>query len=148
MTIMTGAHVSLEYTLRLDDHSVVDSNVGQEPLTYTQGNHQLIPGLERALEGMATGERKHVTVAPVDGYGVIDPEAFQEVEKGMIPADSQMVGTQLQGTTPDGQQVFPRVSEIKADTIVLDFNHPLAGKTLHFEVKILGVSGGPGAVSH
>ncbi len=148
MTVVTGAQVSLEYTLRLDDRSVVDSNVGQEPLTYTQGNRELIPGLERALEGMASGETKHVTVAPIDGYGVIDQEAFQEVEKGMIPADSQVVGTQLQGTTPDGQQVFPRVSEIKADTIVLDFNHPLAGKTLHFEVKILGVSSGPGVVAH
>ncbi|WHZ16044.1 MAG: FKBP-type peptidyl-prolyl cis-trans isomerase SlyD [Nitrospira sp.] len=140
MTVSNGTQVTLEYTLKLDDHSVADSNVGGEPLKVTQGSHQLIPGLEKALEGMAVGEKKQVTVAPPDGYGVVDPKAFQEVDKNLIPPDSRAVGTQLQAKTSDGRTVYPRVSELKNDTIVLDFNHPLAGKTLHFDVKVLDVA--------
>jgi FKBP-type peptidyl-prolyl cis-trans isomerase SlyD len=140
MTVSTGKQVTLEYTMKLDDQSVVDSNVGAEPLKVTQGKHQVVPGLEKALEGMAPGEKKQVTVAPTDAYGTIDPKAFQEVDKKMVPADAQKVGTQLEGKTADGRTVFPRISEVKHETIVLDFNHPLAGKTLHFDVKVLDVA--------
>ncbi len=139
MTVTNGKEVSLEYTLKLDDNSVVDSNVGGEPLRVTQGSHQIIPGLEKALEGMAVGEKKQITVTPPEGYGAVDPKAFQEVDKNLVPPDSRAVGTQLQAKTADGRKVFPRVSEVKTDTIVLDFNHPLAGKTLHFDVKVLDV---------
>jgi len=138
-TVAEGKLVSLEYTLTLDDKTVVDSNVGDKPLTYTHGSHQLIPGLEKALEGMAVGDTKQVTVAPEDAYGETDPKAVQEVQKQLIPPDALKVGTRLQGKTPSGQMVYPLVSEIKDDTVVLDFNHPLAGKTLHFDVKVVDV---------
>ena len=138
-TVAEGKLVSVEYTLTLDDKAVVESNVGAKPLTYTHGSHQLIPGLEKALEGMAVGDAKQVTVAPVDGYGEMDPKALQEVQKQLIPPDALQVGTRLQGKTPGGQMVFPLVAEIKDDTVVLDFNHPLAGKTLHFDVKVLEI---------
>lgn len=140
MTVSNGKQVTLEYTLKLDDQSVVDSNVGGQPLKVTQGSHQLIPGVEKALEGMAAGEKKKFTVAPTEGYGVIDPKAFQEVDKNVVPAEALKVGMQLEGKTADGRKVFPRVSEVKNDTVVLDFNHPLAGKTLHFDVKVLDVA--------
>lgn len=140
MTVSNGKQVTLEYTLMLDDQSVVDTNVGGEPLTVTQGSHQLIPGVEKQIEGMAAGEKKKFTVAPTEGYGTIDPKAFQEVDKNMVPADSQKVGAQLQGETADGRTVFPRISEVKNDTVVLDFNHPLAGKTLLFDVQVLEVA--------
>jgi FKBP-type peptidyl-prolyl cis-trans isomerase SlyD len=140
MTVSNGKQVSLEYTMKLDDQSVVDSNVGREPLKVTQGKHELVPGLEKAIEGMAAGEKKNVTVAPPEAYGTVDPKAFQEVDKNMVPADARKVGTQLEGTTADGRKVFPRISEVKNDTVVLDFNHPLAGKTLHFDVKVLDVA--------
>jgi FKBP-type peptidyl-prolyl cis-trans isomerase SlyD len=140
MTVSNGKQVTLEYTMKLDDQSVVDSNVGGEPLKVTQGRHDVIPGLEKALEGMTAGEKKKVTVAPTDGYGPVDPNAFQEVDKKMVPTDAQKVGTQLEGKTTDGKTVYPRISEVKNETIVLDFNHPLAGKTLHFDVKILDVA--------
>ena len=140
MTVSNGKQVSLEYTMKLDDQSVVDSNVGGEPLKVTQGKHELVPGLEKALEGMAAGEKKNVTVAPPEAYGTLDPKAFQEVDKNMVPTDSRKVGTQLEGTTSDGRKVFPRISEVKNETIVLDFNHPLAGKTLHFDVKVLDIA--------
>ena len=140
MTISNGKQVTLEYTVKLDDQSVVDTNVGGEPLKVTQGSHQIIPGVEKALDGMAVGEKKQVTITPADGYGTIDPKAFQEVDKNMVPSDSQKVGTQLEGKTADGRAVFPRISEVKHETIVLDFNHPLAGKTLYFDVKVLEVA--------
>ncbi|MEK9141532.1 MAG: peptidylprolyl isomerase [Nitrospirota bacterium] len=140
MTVSNGKKVTLEYTLKLDDQSVVDTNVGGEPLKVTQGSHQLIPGVEKQLEGMAVGEKKNFTVAPTEGYGSIDPKAFQEIDKKMVPPDSQKVGTQLEGKTADGQKVFPRISEVKNETVILDFNHPLAGKTLHFDIKVLDVA--------
>jgi FKBP-type peptidyl-prolyl cis-trans isomerase SlyD len=140
MTVSNGKQVTLEYTLKLEDQSVVDSNVGGEPLKVTQGSHQLIPGVEKQLEGMAVGEKKKFTVPPTEGYGTVDSKAFQEVDKKVVPPDSLKVGTQLEGKTADGQKVFPRISEVKNETVVLDFNHPLAGKTLHFDVQVLDVA--------
>jgi len=141
-TVSAGRTVSLEYTLTLDDKSVLESNVGKEPMTYTQGAHEIVPGLEKAMEGMKKGERKHVVVAPADGYGPVDPQAIREVKKDLIPAEAQKVGAQLQGQAPDGSTAFPRVKEVKAETVVLDFNHPLAGKTLHFDVTVLAIKAG------
>src|SRR5215813_4825710 len=138
-TVTDGKSVSLEYTLTLDDKSVVESNVGKQPLIYTHGTQQIVPGLEKALEGLAVGDTKEVTVPPAEGYGEKDPNALQEVQKTLLPPDALVVGTRLQGQTPDGHMVYPRVAEIKDDTVVLDFNHPLAGKTLHFEVKIIDI---------
>ena len=138
-TVTDGKNVSLEYTLTLDDKSVVESNVGKQPLTYTHGTRQIIPGLEKALEGLGVGDTKEVTVTPADGYGEQDPNALQEVQKKLIPPDALVVGARLQGKAPDGHMVYPRVAEIKDDTVVLDFNHPLAGKTLHFDVKVLDI---------
>ena len=139
-TVSEGKVVSLEYTLELDDKSVVESNIGKEPLTYKHGLHQLVPGLEKALEGLTVGDTKEVTVAPTEGYGEQNPNALQEVQKRLIPPDALTVGARLQGRAPDGHVVYPRVAEIKEDTVVLDFNHPLAGKTLHFAVKILDIT--------
>ena len=142
MQISDGKQVSFEYTLKLDDQSVVDTNVGREPLTYTHGGERLIPGLQKGMEGMAAGETRTVTVSPDEGYGGVDPEAFREVDKKLVPETARKVGAQLQGKTQEGKEVFPRVVELKDEKIVLDFNHPLAGKTLHFDVKVLQVSQG------
>src|SRR5215831_498539 len=141
-TVAEGKNVSLEYTLTLDDKSVVESNVGKQPLTYTHGTQQIVPGLEKALEGLAVGDTKEVTVPPAEKYGEKNPNALQEVQKQLIPPDALVVGTRLQGQAPDGHMVYPRVAEIKDNTVVLDFNHPLAGKTLHFDVKVLAIQPG------
>jgi FKBP-type peptidyl-prolyl cis-trans isomerase SlyD len=142
VTVSAGNAVSLEYTLTLDDQSVLESNVGKEPMTYTQGAHEIVPGLETAMEGMRKGERKHVVVTPMDGYGPIDQQAIREVKKELIPAAAQKVGVQLQGQAADRSTVFSIVKEIKEETVVLDFNHPLAGKTLHFDVTVLAITAG------
>lgn len=139
MNVITGKEVSVEYTLRLDDQTVVESTEGSAPLTYKHGMKEIIPGLEKALDGMAVGETKQVTVDPAEGYGMVDPKAVVEVNKDRIPPNAQKVGAQLQGKDPEGRPIFPHVTEVKTDTVVLDFNHPLAGKTLHFDVKIAGI---------
>jgi FKBP-type peptidyl-prolyl cis-trans isomerase SlyD len=138
-TIKDGVQVSLEYTLRLEDKTLLESNVGKEPMTYRQGAHEIVPGLEQALQGLAKGDTKHVVVKPADGYGEVDARAVQEVKKNMIPEAARKVGAQLEAKSPDGQSLFPRVTEVNEDTVVLDFNHPLAGKTLVFDITVLDV---------
>ena len=137
-TVSNGKVVSLEYTLTLDDNQVVESNVGKAPFTYTHGANQIIRGLENAVEGMTVGEAKHVVVPPKDGYGSKDLTAVKEVPKTKVP-QGITVGSQLQGKDASGNVVRPIVKEIKDDTVVLDLNHPLAGKTLLFDVKVIDV---------
>ncbi len=142
ITISDGHVVSLEYTLTLQDKKVLDTNVGEEPLIYTQGAHQIVPGLESALAGMKAGESKQVTVAPGDAYGEVDERRIQEVPIEHIPPDARKPGIALQGKDPNGRMVRPIVKEVKEQVVVLDFNHPLAGKTLYFDVQVLDVQPG------
>lgn len=139
MTISDGQTISMEYTLTLENKEVIDTNVGGEPLKFTQGAHQIIPGLERELEGMKKGESKQVTVAPELGYGPHNPEALKEVPIDQIPADARKVGLQLKGKDGQGRMVHPIVAEVREKVVVLDFNHPLAGQTLYFDIKILDI---------
>ncbi len=139
ITVSEGKTISMEYTLTLEDKKVLDTNVGGQPLDFTQGSHQIIPGLETALEGMKVGESKQVTVSPEQGYGPINPQAIQEVSIDKIPEDARKVGARLQGKGPEGQMVNPLVIEVKEQVVMLDFNHPLAGKKLFFDVKILDI---------
>lgn len=145
MTVSSGTKVSIEYTLRLEDETVIDTNVGSEPLTYVHGSDQIIPGLEKGLEGMRIGESKQVTVKPEEAYGTVKPDAFMEVEKQKIPQNALRVGAHLEGRNASGQPVYAQVVEVKDQTVVLDFNHPLAGRTLFFEVKVLDVQGQKGS---
>jgi len=141
-TVSAGKRVSVEYTLKLDDQSVYESNVGKTPLTYTHGAGTMVPGLEKALDGMVVGDTKQVMVTPAEGFGPVNPDALQEVEKQLLPPDALHVGAQLTATLPDGRTIYPRVAAIKPDAVVLDLNHPLAGKTLYFDVKILDIAEG------
>jgi FKBP-type peptidyl-prolyl cis-trans isomerase SlyD len=139
MTITPGKTVSIEYTLTLENKEVVDTNVGSDPLTYVQGSNQIIPGLENELEGMKVGDTKNVTVEPEDGYGPVIKEAIVEVKKEQLPAGACEVNSQVQAQGPDGQMLRGQVTELKDDIAIIDFNHPLAGETLVFEVKILDI---------
>lgn len=134
--IQSGSKVSIEYTLTLDDGSKVDSNVGGEPLVYTQGEGQIIRGLETEMEGMTTGDEKQVRVEAKDGYGEVDPDALREIDTAQVPEDARQVGAMLMA---QGHGAPIRVAELRGETIVLDFNHPLAGKDLNFAVKVLTV---------
>jgi len=142
-TITDGKQVSLEFTLSLDDKTKVQSNVGQEPMVYLHGSHQIIPGLEKQLTGLKVGDTKHVEVPPEEGYGPVDPKRTQEVEKDKIPEEARKVGAKLTGRGPQGQMMYAEVKEIKGDTAVLDLNHPLAGKKLIFDIKVLKIENAP-----
>jgi FKBP-type peptidyl-prolyl cis-trans isomerase 2 len=138
-TVSNGKVISLQYTLKLEDGQVVDTNVGEDPLTYTQGANQIIRGVEAAVEGMEVGQAKQAVVSPQEGYGNPDPNAFHEIPKDKIPREAK-VGTQLHGKDASGREIRPIVSAIKDDTVLLDFNHPLAGKTLYFDLKVLNIT--------
>ena len=137
--IENGTKVQLEYTLKDDGGKVLDSNKGKEPLTYTQGQKQIIPGLEQALGGMRAGEEKKVTIKPADAYGEVNPNAVTEVPREMLPPDAVTVGTELVAQSQGGDRRIVRIKEVREKTVVIDLNHPLAGKTLFFDVKVLGV---------
>ena len=143
MVIADGKQISLEFTLSLDDKTKVQSNIGQEPMVYLHGSHQIIPGLEKQLTGLKVGDTKHVEVSPEDGYGPVDPKRTQEVEKEKIPEEARKVGAKLTGRGPQGQPMYAEVKEVKDKTLVLDLNHPLAGKKLIFDVKVLKVENAP-----
>ncbi|HDQ72431.1 MAG TPA: peptidylprolyl isomerase [Chloroflexi bacterium] len=132
--------VSLDYTLRLDNDEIVDTSADREPLQFLQGQGQIIPGLEQALYGMALGEEKNVEVAPAEGYGVHNPDATQVVAHDMFPEDVDLepgMGFRMQDQ--QGRSLLAFVDEIREDEVVLDFNHPLAGETLHFHVQVAGL---------
>lgn len=137
--IENGNSVSVEYTLKLDDGTVVDTNVDGDAMTYKQGGSEILPTLEAALLGLKVGDVKQVQLTAEEGYGPVNPEGYQEVELSMVPDDAHTVGTMLMATGPDGQQQPIRVHEVKEETIILDFNHPLAGQALNFDVKILAI---------
>jgi len=147
MSVENGKMISLEYTLKGEDKEVIESNKGSDPLVYLHGSNQIIPGLEKGLVGMKEGETKQIKVAPEEGYGKIDETAFLEVPRDNVPAEAQQVGAQLQTTTKDGNVLRPTVSELKEEAVVLNFNHPLAGQTLVFDVKVLDIQEGGGAAS-
>jgi len=134
LTVADGMQVSFEYTLTLSDKTQVASNVGQEPVTYVHGQKQIVPGLEKALVGLKAGQSKHVEVSSAEGYGAYDEKAHVTVDKSQVPADIK-AGTMLM--EEGGRPV--KVLEVNGDKVVLDMNHPLAGKDLVFDVKIVKV---------
>ena len=137
--VKDGMSVSFDYTLKDTDGKVIETSRGTKPLNYTHGQKQMIPGLEKQLAGMKVGDEKNVRVKPEDAYGPVDPKAYREVPRENLPSDALKVGNTLVAKNPQGQGFPVRVHEIKEKTVVLDLNHPLAGKTLTFNVKILDI---------
>jgi FKBP-type peptidyl-prolyl cis-trans isomerase 2 len=143
LVVKDGMLVSMDYTLKGTDGKVIDTNKGREPLKYVHGQKMMIPGLEKEHTGMKVGGEKNVTVKPEDAYGPINKNAFQEVPKEKLPANGLKVGAVLAAKSPEGQVVPMRVHEIKDSTVVMDMNHPMAGKTLVFNVKIVDIQPAP-----
>jgi len=139
LVIADGRQVSLEYTLTTDDGAIADTNVGGAPLTYQQGAEQILPALEQALAGMAVGQEKKVHLTADQAYGPRDPSLADEVPAHVIPEDARQVGAELVAQGEDGSQRLVRVKEVREDVVVIDLNHPLAGESLHFAVKILAI---------
>ena len=139
-TIKSGDNVTVNYTGRLEDGTIFDSslNEGRTPLVATLGQGQLIPGFEEGLMGLSTGEKRTVEIEPENAYGQHNPMMIQEIEKTNGPEGVQ-VGDTLQGMNQYGP-INVTVSEVKEETVVLDMNHPLAGKKLIFDLEVVSVN--------
>ena len=142
-TVKDGMMVIVEYTLKGTDGKVIETNKGKEPMKYIHGKKMMIPGLEKELTGMKVGGEKQVTVKPEDAYGPVNKNAFQEVPKEKLPPNGLKVGAILAAKSPEGQVVPMRVHEIKEKTVVMDMNHPMAGKTLVFDIKVVDIQAAP-----
>lgn len=139
--VKTGDTVRIHYKGTLEDGTTFDSSEGRDPLEFTVGSGQIIPGLDAALPGMEEGEKKTVEVPAADAYGQPDPNAKQAVPRADIPEDIPLdIGTQLQVQTPQGQVMPVTVAEVTEQQVVLDANHPLAGKDLTFNIELVSVA--------
>jgi peptidylprolyl isomerase len=136
-----GSRVKVHYTGKLDDGTVFDSSEGREPLAFTIGLGQMIPGFEQGVVGMEVGESKVVQIPAEQAYGEYRPEGVLEVNRTEIPPDLQLeVGIRLQATQEDGRRVDMQIIALSDDTVTLDANHPLAGKDLTFDVEVVEIS--------
>lgn len=139
--VKPGDTVRIHYTGTLNDGSVFDSSDGREPLEFTVGSGQIIPGLDAALPGMAVGDEKTVTIAPEEAYGEVNPNARQSVPRAQVPDSVPLeVGTMLELRTPEGQTMPVQVAEVTDAEVILDANHPLAGKELTFAFSIVEIA--------
>ena len=137
-TIESGATVKFHFTLTIDGEEL-ESSAGCGPLEYTHGQARIVPGLEEGLEGLAAGDKKLVVVPPERAYGFENPKAIQEVPRSAFrDADDLSPGDQVGGQA-DGAPFRATIATLGEDVVVLDFNHPLAGKTLHYDVEIIEV---------
>lgn len=137
MKVSKDCVVSLEYRLHLGDGKTIDESEPGKPLAYLHGRGQIVPGLEGQLEGMSGGESKKVVVAPGQGYGEHDPRGLQTVPRSMFPPNATLQpGVTISAQTEGGEVIPITIRELKEDSVVVDLNHPLAGKTLHFDVTV------------
>lgn len=138
MAISNNQVVSMEYEVKVEGN-VVDSNVNKEPLEFTFGTGQIIPGLESRIADMREGEEASIVVPANEAYGEYNEEAIQKLPKEQFEGIELSTGLQLQGQGPDGNPIQVVVKEILDNEVVIDFNHPLAGKELNFNINILSV---------
>ena len=131
--------VKIKYKGTLSNGSVFDSSEGKDPLEFLVGGRQIIPGLEAGVKGMKVGEKKHITIKAAEAYGEYNQAALQEVPKESFPKDMKLeTGMELVAQTGMGP-VPVRIAEIRDKSIMVDFNHPLAGKDLTFDIEIVSV---------
>ena len=140
MTIAANKAVSIEYTLTNDDGDVIDSSTGGAPLVYLQGAGNIIPGLEKALEGKAVGEELTVTVEPEDAYGEYSAELVSTLSASMFEGVDQLeVGMQFHASAPDGQMQIVTIRDLAGADVTVDRTPPLAAQRLTFKVKVVAV---------
>ena len=137
--VQTGDNVQVHYEGRFEDGEVFDSSKGKEPIEFEAGSDALIPGFSTAVVGMAVGDSKTVTLPAADAYGERDPKRIQQVKLDQMP-DGVKVGDRL--VAESGEHEIPvEVTAIVDGQVILDANHPLAGKTLIFDIEVVGIGG-------
>ncbi len=139
-TVKANDKVRVHYTGTLSDGQIFDSSVDREPLEFTVGAGQMIPGFDAAVEGMELNEKKSFTLKPEEAYGPVNEDLFHKVERNQLPAELKPeVGQVLVAGSPDGHEMQVTVQEVHEDSITIDANHPLAGKDLTFDVQIVEI---------
>ena len=140
-TTKNGDTISVHYKGTLDDGTEFDNSQSRgEALTFQIGVGQMIPGFDAGVVGMSIGETKNIQIPSTEAYGDRVPEAVQEIAKSNFPENFQfIIGQQVQGSGPDGQNVQAVIVSENNETATLDFNHPLAGKNLNFEVELVEI---------
>lgn len=140
LTVAKDLVVQFDYHLTDDDGATIDKSQPGQPMAYLHGHRNIVPGLEKELVGLGIGDEKKVVVKPEEGYGVSDPSAFQEVPRDAFEgAQGLQPGMPVQGRAPNGQVQMFWIAAIGENGVTLTTNHPLADKTLHFDVKIQGI---------
>jgi FKBP-type peptidyl-prolyl cis-trans isomerase SlyD len=139
MIIAQDSVVTIHYTLKDEAGEVIDSSVSAEPLAYLQGHGNLVPGLERELEGKKSGDKLNVKLSPADGYGDYDQKLVTKVPRRSLQGIANIrVGLRLQAQTAEGPRTVV-ITNIMGDMVTIDANHPLAGKELNFEIEVTDV---------
>jgi len=141
ITIDNDIVVSMAYALRIENDQLIDQSDDDAPLEYIHGARQIVPGLEKALIGLNVGDEKDVEVKPADGYGERDPDDIVEMPRGNFPESLDLsVGKPLKVKDSEtGESFSAYIVESNSETVKLDFNHPLAGRTLNFHIKIINL---------
>lgn len=140
VNVKDGDKVSIHYTGTLDDGSIFDSSEGRDPLTFTVGSGQVIPGFDAGVRGMSVGESREISIAPEQAYGPYNEELVGVVPRAAFPPDAVInegMGFDMQ--LQSGQVLPVRIVEVEGDEVTLDANHPLAGETLHFNISLVGI---------
>ncbi len=136
----SGDTVRIHYTGTLDDGTQFDSSAGRDPLEFALGGGQVIPGFDSAVDGMAIGDNKTVTIQPEEAYGQRHEQLVQQVSRSALPDDMEpAVGMQLQSQSPEGQVMMLVVTEVEEESITVDANHPLAGQALTFDIELVEI---------
>lgn len=142
-TAKEGSKVRLDYEGKLESGEVFDSSKHGDhshPLEFTVGSKQVIPGFEKAVIGLKKGDKKEFKIPPKEAYGEINPQMVQEIPKSALPKEQEpKEGMVLIMNAPNGQRFPAKISKVNKDTVSIDLNHPLAGKTLIFNIEVLDV---------
>ena len=140
MKVEQNKNVSVHYTGKLKDGSIFDSSVDREPLNFTVGEGKLIPGFEQGIVGMGVNEKKFIEIPFNEAYGEVKKELIQEVSKSNLPPElTPEVGMQLQSNAEDGSTILVTIVKVEGDNIIVDANHPLAGKDLLFDIEVVDI---------
>lgn len=139
--VAKGSKVSVEYTGSFEDGTVFDTSQGREPISFTVGNGQVIKGFDDAVVGMKNGEQKKISITPSEGYGSRDEKLHQQVPRSVFPQEMKLEkGMGFSFKTPTGQVIHATITEANAEAVTVDMNHPLAGRDLIFDLKVVDIT--------
>ena len=140
-TVANGDLVRVHYVGRLEDNSVFDSTEGREPLSFEAGSGDVIRGFDEGVMGMQVGETRRVVIPPEEGYGPWQQELLTQVDRAMAGGQDVVPGMAVQVRTPEEEVLEALITEVTDEALTLDFNHPLAGKVLTFDITLVGIEG-------